>query len=177
MESVIADKYALALFEAATDRKVVAEVGRELKSLMGLLGTSAELVRLLSHPRISRDSKLKALEGVLPQKPSELLGRFLALLLDKKRGSEIGAVAECFEKLQFAAEGKALVRVLTAAPLTPAQKDSLLKRLVEAFQVKGEIREEVQPELLGGMVIILGDQRLDTSVLGQLDRLKQSLLG
>jgi F-type H+-transporting ATPase subunit delta len=176
MESVIAEKYALALFEAARDKKNVAEMGRELKGLMQILTASPELTRLLTHPRLTSKEKLTALEAVLPQKPSELLGRFLALLLDKKRGAEIAAVTECFEKFQYAAEGKAPVRVLTATPLTPAQKEALVQKVAATFQVKPEIREEVQPELLGGMVLILGDRRLDASVLGQLERLKQSLL-
>jgi F-type H+-transporting ATPase subunit delta len=176
MESVIAEKYALALFEAARDRKVVSEMGRELKSLMGALSASKELVRMLAHPSITPKEKLTALDAVLPQKPSELFGRFLALLLEKKRGGEIASVAECYEKFEFTAEGKAPVRVLTASPLTSAQKEALSQKLADTFRVKPEIREEVQPELLGGMVLILGDRRLDASVLGQLERLKQSLL-
>jgi F-type H+-transporting ATPase subunit delta len=176
MESVIAEKYALALFGAARDRKVVAEMGRELKGLMSTLSSSKELVGMLAHPSITPKEKLTALDAVLPHKSSELFGRFLLLLLEKKRGGEIAAVAECFEKLEFTAEGKAPVRVLTASPLTGAQKEALAKELTESFHVKPEIREEVQPELLGGMVLILGDRRLDASVLGQLESLKQSLL-
>jgi len=130
----------------------------------------------LSQPRVTRTAKMTALEAVLAKKPSELLGRFLALLLDKKRGGEIPAVAESFEKLQFAAEGKASVRVLTAIPLTAPQKEALVQRMAAVFQVKAVLREEVQPSLVGGMVLVLGDRRLDASVLGQLERLKQSLL-
>jgi F0F1-type ATP synthase delta subunit len=53
MESVIAEKYALALFGAARDRKVVAEMGRELKGLMSALSSSKELVNMLARPRKS----------------------------------------------------------------------------------------------------------------------------
>lgn len=177
MESVIAEKYALALFEAAGERKSVADVGRELKSLLAALKSSEELSRLLTHPRLGLDAKMKALEAVLPSKPSELLGRFLTLLFEKKRGGEIASVAECYEKLQYAAEGKAPVRVLTAVPLSAAQKDALAQKVASVFQVKADLHEEVQPELLGGIVLILGDRRLDASLVGQLDHLKRNLLG
>jgi F-type H+-transporting ATPase subunit delta len=137
MESVIAEKYALALFEAASERKAVVEVGRELKALLDALKASEELGRLLTHPRVSKDAKMKAVEAVLPKKPSELVGRFLGLLLEKKRGDEFPAVVECFEKLQFAVEGKAPVRVLTAVPLTGAQKDALAQKVASVLPGEG----------------------------------------
>jgi F-type H+-transporting ATPase subunit delta len=85
-------------------------------------------------------------------------------------------LAEHFERLSYEIKGKAVARVLTALPLTTAQKDALSKKLTQMFGLTVELKEEVKPGLIGGMMIYLGDQRMDGSVLGQLEKMKQRLL-
>jgi F-type H+-transporting ATPase subunit delta len=72
--------------------------------------------------------------------------------------------------------GKAVARVLTAAPLTASQKAALSQKLSQMLNLTVELKEEVKPGLIGGMMIYLGDQRMDGSVLGQLEKMKQRLL-
>jgi F-type H+-transporting ATPase subunit delta len=72
--------------------------------------------------------------------------------------------------------GKAVARVLTAMPLSPAQKAALTQKLSQMLGLTVDLKEEVKPGLIGGMMIYLGDQRMDGSVLGQLEKMKQRLL-
>jgi F-type H+-transporting ATPase subunit delta len=73
-------------------------------------------------------------------------------------------------------KGKAIARVLSAQPLSEIQKQGLTQKLSQMFGTSVELREEVKPGLIGGIMIYLGDQRMDGSVLGQLERMKQRLL-
>ncbi len=176
MENLIAEKYARALFEAALEQKAVEALGKELQALKALLSAQPEMKRLLSHPRLAAAEKLSALEAVLPKKPTPAMGRFLGLMISKKRAKHLTEVVDEFEKLQLASGGQALVRVVSAAALTSTQRDALVKKVAESFGVKAILREEIRPDLVGGMILYMGDQRMDATVLGQLERLKQSLL-
>ena len=176
MDNLIADKYALALFEAARDQKAVEAVGKEAQALKALLSSQAEVARVMDHPRLSPVQKLEALSGVMPHKPSPVMARFLTLLFEKKRAAQMGAVADGYEALQLAASGQALVKVVSSAPLSDAQRISLVKARETRFGVKAVLREEVKKDLLGGMAVTVGDQRLDATVTGSLERLKQELL-
>jgi F-type H+-transporting ATPase subunit delta len=176
MENLIAEKYARALFEAALEQKAVEAMGKELQALKALLNSQPEMKRLLSHPRLAAADKLSALEAVLPKKPTPVMERFLGLLIAKKRARHLPEVVDEFEKLQLASAGQALVRVVSATALTTPQRDALVKRVAEAFGVKAILREEIRPDLVGGMILYLGDQRMDATVLGQLEKLKLSLL-
>jgi F-type H+-transporting ATPase subunit delta len=177
MESVIAEKYAAALLEAAKEQNTIEAVGRELREVRGMVEKTPELKSLLEHPRMNPLEKLKALEVLLSfNKVSPLMQRFLLLLMQKKRMKYFTAVADQYEKLQYLENGKTVVRVLTAMPLTPAQKTDLQERLSGLLMMKPEIREEVKPDLVGGMILFAGDQRLDASVLGQLERMRQIVM-
>ena len=177
MESVIAEKYAAALLEAAKEQGVVEAVARELREVSALVEGTSELKTLLEQPRMNPAEKMKALQALRTGGDfSPMMGRFLTLLMTKKRMKYLSAVVEQFERLQYQESGKAVVRVLTAMPLTPDQKVQLTKRLSELLLVEPEIREEVRTDLVGGLVLYAGDQRLDASVLGQLERMKQAIL-
>ncbi len=110
------------------------------------------------------------------EKLSATMENFLMLLIMKKRIKHLKAVADHYERLLYQMKGKAIARVLTALPLAADQKKTLAEKLSQMFGVSVELKEEVKPDLIGGMMIYLGDQRMDGSVLGQLERMKQRLL-
>ncbi len=175
MESVIAEKYAVALLQVAQEQKTVDAIGAEIQSIQRMVETNADLKNTLEHPRVKAGEKLSALQGFLGQKLSTTMENFLMLLLVKKRIKHLKAVADHYEKLLYGLKGKAMARVLTAMPLPAAQKQTLTDKLSQMFGVAVELREEVKPNLIGGMMVYLGDQRMDGSVLGQLERMKQRL--
>jgi len=176
MESVIAEKYAVALLQVAQEKKTVDAIGAEIQSIQKMVETNADLKSTLEHPRVKAGEKLSALQDFLGRKLSATMENFLMLLLVKKRIKHLKAVADHYEKLLYGLKGKAVARVLTAMPLPAAQKQTLTDKLSQMFGVSVELKEEVKPNLIGGMMIYLGDQRMDGSVLGQLERMKQRLI-
>lgn len=176
MESVIAEKYAVALLQVAREQKTVDAIGAEIQSIQKTVESNADLKNTLEHPRVKAGEKLSALQGSLGQKLSTTMENFLMLLIVKKRIKHLKAVADHYEKLLYEMKGKAIARVLTAMPLTTAQKQTLADKLSQMFGMSVELKEEVKPNLIGGMMVYLGDQRMDGSVLGQLERMKQRLI-
>jgi len=176
MESVIAEKYAVALLQVAQEQKSLDATGEEIQAVRAALEAHAELKGVLEHPRLKAAEKLEALKALMGRKLSTVVENFLTLLILKKRIQHLKAVAEHFERLCYKLKGKAVARVLTAMPLTPAQRTGLTAKLGETFGLTVELREEVRPGLIGGVMVYLGDERMDGSVLGQLERMKQRLL-
>ena len=166
----------MALLQVAQEQKTVDAIGVEIQSIQKLVETNAELKTALEHPRVKAGEKLEVLRGFLGQKLSGTMENFLMLLIMKKRIKHLKAVAEHYERLLCEMRGKAIARVLTPLPLPAAQKQSLTEKLSQMFGVVVEIKEEVKPDLIGGMMIYLGDQRMDGTILGQLERVKQRLL-
>jgi F-type H+-transporting ATPase subunit delta len=176
MESVIAEKYAVALLQVAQEQKTVDDIAAEMLVIDQTVEAHPALKATLEHPRVKAGEKLDALRRVLKEKLSGTMENFLMLLIMKKRIKHLKAVADHFERLCYEMKGKAIARVLTAMPLTAAQKSTLTAKLSDMFGMSVELKEEVKPGLIGGMMIYLGDQRMDGSVLGQLERMKQRLL-
>src|SRR5579863_6854841 len=176
MESVIAEKYAVALLQVAQEQKTVDAIASEIQAIQKAVETHPDLKTTLEHPRAKAQEKLEALRRNLSQKLSSTMENFLMLLIMKKRIKHFKAVADHYERLCYEMKGKAIARVLTAMPLAEAQRQSLTEKLTQMFGMTVELKEEVKPGLIGGMMIYLGDQRMDGSVLGQLERMKQRLI-
>ena len=176
MESVIAEKYAIALLQVAQEQKTVDEVAREMRQVQTLVETHEELRELLEHPRLDRFEKLSVLQNLLKIPLSQTMANFLLLLMTKKRMKYFQSVATHYERLCYASQGKAIARVLTALPLTAPERTALAQRLSQTFGSDVEVREQIKPDLIGGIIVYLGDQRLDASLLGQLAKMKQRLL-
>ncbi len=176
MESAIAGKYASALLQAALAQKKAAEVAAEMQGLQRLMEKDPALRLKLEHPRLGASEKMGFLEKALSRKPSRMTENLLLLLFSKKREKWFGAVAERYERLYHENQGKAVARVVTALPLTPDQRRALAEKLGRESGWTVEIREEIRPALIGGILIYMGDQRLDGSLLGQLEKVNQALL-
>jgi len=176
VESVVAEKYAVALLQVAQEQKTLDQVVGEVRAVGELIERNGELKAALEHPRADRFGKLAALQQLLPKPLSKTMANFLLLLITKKRMGFFKAVAEHFERLCYKARGQAIARVLTALPLSEAERQALAAKLGASFGATIEIREQVEPHLIGGLVVYLGDRRLDASFLGQLEKMRQQLM-
>jgi F-type H+-transporting ATPase subunit delta len=141
-----------------------------------LIDKNLGLKATLEHPRVKAEEKMEALQQNFGQKLSQTMENFLLLLISKKRVKYLRSVAGHYERLCYEKQGKSIARVVTAMPLSPAQKQALVEKISVTFGVTVEIREEIRPQLIGGMMIYMGDQRMDGSILGQLEKMKQRLI-
>ncbi|HXS99552.1 MAG TPA: ATP synthase F1 subunit delta [Elusimicrobiota bacterium] len=170
-DRVLAGRYAAALFQAADkkgeDQKVAADLGAARDLLVG--ATAA-----LRHPRVSVADKKKLLHSQLDGKVGNTTLRFLELLIEKKRYELFAMVAAVYGRLAADKRGIAKAHVRTAAPLSAdAQKQLASKlKIFAGKDIELEIKED--PELIGGIAVKIGDWVLDSSLRGQLRRLRES---
>jgi F-type H+-transporting ATPase subunit delta len=133
-----------------------------------------ELSDVLVNPEIDSRVKGDVLEQILGG-ADELIRNFVRLLVEKGRAGEIAAIAAEFESLVAAQEQVLDVELTTAQELT----DAAFKRIVSDIEKKSgrkvQAARSVDPDLIGGIVLQAGSMRLDASVRGRLDRLRQEL--
>jgi F-type H+-transporting ATPase subunit delta len=174
--SVVDRVYARALFEAAREEGRLEPVREQLEQIVTAASEVPELRELLRNPQLDPRTRAAALEDVLSG-GDELLRNFLLVLADKGRIGALEEIAEEFERLVSEEEGVLTAELTTAVELSDEDERRLLKQIEEASGRKVEATRQVDPDLIGGIVLQVGSHRLDASVRGRLERLRRSLVG
>jgi len=146
----------------------------QLEDLVHALGEVPELSALLANRETESRVKADVLGKVLGE-ADELVRNFVRLLAEKGRAGEIREIAAEFEALVAAEEHILDVDLTTAHALSDEDFEGILGRIEKASGRKVQATRSVDPELIGGIVLQAGSMRLDASVRGRLDRLRQEL--
>ncbi|MNZ99515.1 ATP synthase subunit delta [compost metagenome] len=173
--TVVAKRYAKALFELAAQQQLVSEVEAQLKLVVETLQQHEEIAKFLSLPSIDPAKKVELLKSAFGDRVSSLVFNTIELLVSRRRQGEIGAVYEAFVKYAGDALGQAHATVYTAIALSDeelagvaAEFGKLAGKTIVAEQI-------VEPALLGGVQVRIGDRLYDGSLSGKLERLQKSL--
>jgi F-type H+-transporting ATPase subunit O len=160
-------RYAHALYSAAVKEKKLEAVEKELKSFAELLKKEQKLAEFVANPSIQRTVKQETLSKILQgQKYSSLTVNTFAALADNGRLAKVGSILNAFNKIMSAHRGEVMCSVTTAKPLEQGHLKEL-RTALEAFLQKGEILQleaKVDPSLIGGMVVTIGDKYIDMSM-------------
>lgn len=173
----LARRYAQALFLMARRDGTIERVETDLETIDALLRTQPNLLRALRAPVIARPQKRDLVRRLLASQVSNLTLRFLYLLIDKRREAVLPEVNRQFRALSYGAENILPVTATVARRLTAEERTRLTETLGRRTGKTVALAEAVDPELIGGVVLRLGDTIIDGSVAGHLQRLRQRLLG
>lgn len=179
MAKLVSKVYGEALFEAAMESgpDKAAALLEEIEILRGILAKNPGFDALMRHPSIPKPEKMQMIKTVFEGRISGELQRLLQLLADKERYRELAAVFDCYTGLVKAWQRIGIACVTTAVELTQGQKNAVEARLLEAGGYRRmEMSYSVCPELIGGMVIRVGDRVIDSSIRTKLDGLTKQLL-
>ena len=166
--------YARALFEAAREEGRLDRVREDLNDFAATAEEVPELRAVLENPELDSRAKTALLEQVLGD-ADELVRNFVLLLAEKGRSGELDEIVREFEALVAREQGILDVELTTAVELSEQEFDQLVERIGQASGRKVRASRAVDPDLVGGLVIQIGSRRLDASVRGRLDRLRQEL--
>lgn len=166
-----ARRYAEAAFEIAErDDSMEAWLAALVIAEERLVGP--EVTRFLSNPSVPASSRIEVLERIVSDEVSGAQRNLLSLMVRRGRFEQLPAVIREFRRLFRLREGIVEATVTSAATLDAAEIAALQTRL-EAMTGKSiELSQEVDPELLGGVQVRVGDQLIDGSVAGRLERLR-----
>ena len=176
-ESVLARRYAKALFALALERKLLDKTRKELRDFLAVLEENAELSDFFLSPENSRSDKQQAVERTLQDRYSNLFCNFLLLVIQKGRYALLNEIVHAFDELydQHHRRGRALA--ITAVPMDSRLSADLREKLAKSLSMDIELENRVDPKILGGLVLNINGQVLDGSVKQQLERLRAEFLG
>ncbi len=172
----VAHRYAAALFGAARSRSEDEAVLADLQSIERLYELDPALKTFLEAPDVLAEQKEALIRGVLGGRVSELVVRFLLLMLRKKRIQHLSIVFGHYRKLVEELHGIERARVVTAVPLAPDLAEPLRQRLETLSGKRVLLELRVDPAVLGGVVVTLGDKIIDGSLRHRLDEMRDRLL-
>jgi F-type H+-transporting ATPase subunit delta len=176
--SGLAERYALALFDLADERKALDAVAGDLRLLRGLLRDSAALTRLIRSPVLSRQDQGKAIAAVAETAGITPLTRnFLGLLAQNRRLFALPGMIESFLARLAERRGEVTARVIVAQALSAEQQAAIDEQLRKAVGRKVAVDVEVDSSLLGGLVVRLGSRMIDASLKSKLYRLQLQMKG
>lgn len=170
----IARPYAMAAFGFAEGAGDVAAWSTMLEALTRAV-VHPDLMPLIKHPRVSSAQLLDLLTDIIGATLNEQRSNFISALLDAERLELAPEIAELFERRKAAAEGVADVRVETAFEMSAAEQDGIASAVQARLGKACEVTTFVNPELIGGAVIKVGDSVIDISLRGRLRALEQRL--
>lgn len=176
--SHIARPYAAALFDLAKESGAVAEVETGLDQIQSLLDTSDDFSRFTSSPTIQTDEKARVLDVILKDAGLPvLLANTLRLLARNGRLFTLPALIEAYKALAAEDRNEVPAEVTSATELSPAQRDALAGVLAEKIGKTVTLRTKVDASLIGGLIVKVGSQMIDTSLKTKLSAMKIAMKG
>ena len=176
MAKLVSKTYGDALFEVALEGPQFDAQWEEVKEVRAILEENPELFRLMGHPKIVKEEKVKIIEDIFAGKVSAELVGLLRMIVEKDHFEEMTEVLAYFDQRVKEYKSIGTAYVTTAVALSDTQKEVVEKRLLDTTSyVKFEMHYAVDTALIGGMIIRIGDRVVDSSVRTKLCDLAREL--
>jgi F-type H+-transporting ATPase subunit delta len=178
IQASLSGRYATALFDLARESSAIDVVGNSLAALAKALSESADLKALTTNPLIGRSEASSGVAAVAAaMKLDKLTTNFLGVLAGNRRLGQLGAVIAAFNSLAAAHRGEATAEVTSAHPLDAAQVSALKAQLKTKVGRDVAVTQKVDPAILGGLVVRIGSQMIDSSIRTRLNTLATAMKG
>lgn len=176
MAEKIARVYSCATFEGVKAGGMQKEMYTQISELFKVLAETPELMKVLKHPDIAKEEKQELVVKVFKGKLMDDLYGLMMCLIEKERISYLEEILEELVALYKEDQGIGVVKVITAKPLKNDQRIALEKKLLADTGYKTlEVSTEVDESLIGGMIVQIGDRRVDGSVASRLNNMTRQL--
>lgn len=172
--SKVAIRYAQALLELAVENNTLDSVSRDMQYLAQVNADNRDFQLLLSSPVIKADKKIAVLNEIFGSF-EKISTSFMELIAKNGRESILPEIAIAFNELVKAHKGIVPVTLTSAAKLDEGVKKQIVSKIAAAVKGTIEITEVIDPALIGGFIVKMGDTQIDASVASKLSQLKQRL--
>jgi len=174
----LANIYARTLFELATDaggNEKVTEIADEIEQICDLISSNQELEKFFSSPIIDRTKRNESLSAIFSNRVTDLTLRFLLVLNNKGRLNHLQQIAIAYDQLVQDAMGRVEVDVFTPSPIDADSINTIKAKVQKMLGKEPVLHPYVDPKMLGGVKLRIGDQLIDGSVQTKLRRLSESI--
>ena len=176
MAKLVSKTYGDALFELALENNNLDEMLDEVKAVLIAMKENHDLTKLMNHPKIVKEEKVKVIEEIFTDNISVELVGLLRMLVEKDHYGETEKVFLYFIKRVKEYKNIGTAYVTSALELTDEQKKAILQRLLDTTRyVEFEMHYDVDATLIGGMRIRIGDRIVDSSIQSKLNNMTREL--
>ncbi len=176
MAKLVSKTYGEALFELAMEKNTLDVIQEESIAVLEIFKQNEELAKLLNHPKISKEEKITVIENVFKGRASDTIVGFLILIVEKGRYNEINQIFTYFLEQVKEFKKIGVAYVTSATPLTAEQCRKVEERLLATTKyIEFEMHFNVDADLIGGMIIRIGDRVVDSSIRTKLNQMTQTL--
>lgn len=165
--------YAQALFELSLETDKTDEVYSDINQCREIFDQNPELAALLDSPVILREEKQTVLDKIFGTEG--MVRDFICLVTDKNRITYFGKITDTFNNFYNEHKNIAEMTVITSVPLKPETKMKLLKKLERQSGKTVKLKEEVDPSIIGGIILRIGNSQIDNSVKGKIEAIASQL--
>ncbi|MEP9401458.1 F0F1 ATP synthase subunit delta [Sphingomonas sp. VNH70] len=178
IQASLSGRYATALFGLAQDQGRSSAVESSLKTLQEAIAESDDLSALIKSPLIGRDEAARTLSALVPVLGLDpITANFLGVLAQNRRLGDLPAIIRAFRELAARSRGETNAEVTSAHPLDDAQVEALRQQLRSRVGREVAIDLKVDPSLLGGLIVKIGSQMIDSSIKTRLNTLAHAMKG
>lgn len=178
IQASLAGRYATALFELARDAKQIDAVEASLAKVKAATEQSADFAALIKSPLVARDAAARAVHAAAGEMNLDpTTSNFLGVLAQNRRLAQLPAIVGAYCQLAAGHRGERTAEVTSAHPLTDDQVVELKKALRQRVGAEVNVDLAVDPALLGGLVVRIGSQMIDSSIRTRLNSLAHAMKG
>lgn len=178
IQASLPGRYATALFELARETKTIDTVEASLATVRAALDQSTDFKTLTTSPLIARGAAVRAVEAVAGSlKLDATTAKFLGVLAENRRLGQLPAIIRAFRTLAASFRGETTAEVTSAHPLSDEQVSALKQSLRQRIGREVSVDLSVDPSLLGGLVVRIGSQMIDSSIKTRLNSLAHAMKG
>lgn len=175
MAKLVSATYSEAIFDVAHEMGCLDDIQREFDFFTKTLEEYPEYFEIIKSPKINIAEKKQVIQETFDNQISQTLLNFLKIIIDKKRGSDILEIKKDFDRRVDLHRNVVKATVESVVPLSEEQLITLQEKLNGMTGKKVEIVTLVKPELLGGVLVKMGDQIIDGSVKFKLEGMLEGL--
>ena len=174
--SIIAEHYALAMAELGEKHNLLDEFKSDLAAIEATLDENKELTMFLEHPSIPHTDKKDIADKIFGERISKYTLNLLKLLMDRNRISVYSSLVRHYNKILNKKRNITVAQVITAIEIDDETKQRIKNKLQSLFTQNIELESQVDPAIIGGMVIKISGRVIDGSIKTRLENMKKQLL-
>ena len=173
IESRVASRYARSMFNLANEQGCLVEAFEEMKLISETFESSRELQLLLDSPIIKVDKKIEIINSIFKGKLSKLTFNFISIIIKKRREGHLCDIIRSFQT-QYRQENNIVTAEVTSANgLDDKMRSAVLRLVQDSLNSEVELIEKLNPDLIGGMILRIGDKQYDGSLQRSLNDLRK----
>jgi len=172
-ELTVAARYAKSLIDLAEEQKLVEPIKGDMELFLNTLKASSELKAVIANPIVPHQKKIKVLEGLFAASMNKATIGFFNLMINKGRGEVLYATAGEYINMYDVKHNIIHASVVSAVALSDANKQKMIADIIASTGGTVKLETKVDPSLIGGFVLTVGDRQIDTSIASDLHKLKK----